>query len=89
VDLDRINFLSNGRLEERLKSTAATPEQGAEAVRINTEARFRTRKIAFFVLGLVSLLATFLARALPRYVPGDVPSGQPQGLAGPSERQST
>jgi MFS family permease len=88
VDLDNIDFVSNDRLEERLKSTTATPEQVAEAVRINTEARLRALKIAFFVLGLVSLLAIFPARALPRYVPDDVPSGQAQGLAGRSERQS-
>jgi MFS family permease len=88
VDLDNINFLSNDRLEERLQSTTATPEQVAEAVRINTEARLRALKIAFFVLGLVSLLAIFPARALPRYVPGEVPSGQPQGLTGRGERQS-
>ena len=88
VDLDNLNFVSNDRLEKRLKSTAATPEQVAEAVRINTEARLRAVKIAFFVLGLMSLLATFPARALPRHVPGDVPSGQPQRLAGRSECQS-
>jgi hypothetical protein len=88
VELDNLDFVSNDRLEERLKSTTATPEQVAEAVRINTEARLRALKIAFFVLGLVFLLATFPARALPRYVPGDVPSGQAQGLAGRSERQS-
>ena len=41
VDLDSINFLNNDRLKERFESTAATPEQIAEAVRINVDARLR------------------------------------------------
>ena len=88
VDLDNINFLSNDRLEERLKRTTATPEQVAEAVRINTEARLQALKIAFFILAGVALLAVFPSGGLPAYRPGEVPSGQPQGLAGQGERAS-
>ena len=73
VDLDSINFLSNARLEERLKSTTATPEQVTEAMRINEEARLRALKIAFFALGALSLLAIFPSRMLPDYRPGEVP----------------
>jgi MFS family permease len=76
VDLDSINFLSNARLEERLKSTTATPEQVTEAMRINEEARLRALKIAFFALGALSLLAIFPSRMLPDYRPGEVP-GEP------------
>jgi hypothetical protein len=86
VDLDNINFLSNDRLEERLKSTTATPEQVAEAVRINTEARLQALKIAFFILAGVALLAVFPSGRLPDYRPGEVPSGQPQGIAERGER---
>lgn len=73
VDLDNINFLSNVRLEERLKSTTATPDQVAEAIRINEEARLRALKIAFFALGSLALLAIFPSRRLPDYRPGEVP----------------
>ena len=76
VDLDSINFLSNVRLEERLKSTTATPEQVTEAVRINEEARLRALKIAFFALGSLALLAIFPSRRLPDYRPGEVPDEQ-------------
>jgi MFS family permease len=73
VDLNSINFLSNVRLEERLKSTTATPEQVTEAIRINEEARLRALKIAFFALGSLALLAIFPSRRLPDYRPGEVP----------------
>jgi MFS family permease len=79
VDLDNINFLSNDRLQERLAQTTASPEQVAEAVRINTEERLRALKIAFFVLGSLALLAIFPSTRLPYYKPGEVPSGQPSG----------
>jgi predicted deacetylase len=69
VDLDSINFLSNARLEDRLKSTTATPEQVTEAMRINEDARLRALKIAFLALGAVSLLAVFPSRQLPDYRP--------------------
>jgi hypothetical protein len=81
VDLDNINFLSNDRLEERLQSTTATPEQAAKAVRINTEERLWALKIAFFILAGVALLAVFPSGRLPDYRPGEIPSDQPQGVA--------
>jgi MFS family permease len=74
VNLDSINFLSNARLEERLKLTTATPEQITEAMSINEDARLRALKIAFFAMGTLSLLAIFPARLLPDYRPGQVPS---------------
>ncbi|HAB19359.1 MAG TPA: MFS transporter [Verrucomicrobiales bacterium] len=74
LDLDSINFVSNDRLVERLARTTATPEQVAEAVRINESTRLRSLKIAFVALGAVSLLSIFPASRLPRYKPGEVPS---------------
>jgi MFS family permease len=73
-DIDSINFKSNDRLAERLKSTTATPEQIDEAMRINEAARLRALKIAFFVLGSVALLAIFPSGRLPDYNPGEVPA---------------
>jgi hypothetical protein len=43
VDLDNLTFVSNDRLESTMAGTDATPEQIAEAVRVNTEARLRAR----------------------------------------------
>jgi MFS family permease len=74
VDLESINFLSNDRLEERLKSTTATPEQVSEAIRINEDSRLGALKIAFFVLGSLALLAIFPCGQLPDYKPGEVPA---------------
>ena len=88
VDLDSINFLSNARLEERLKSTTATPEQITEAMRINEDARLRALKIAFFALGLVSLVAIFPSRQLPDYRPGEVPSDAPPAKPGAGHRKA-
>ncbi len=72
-----INFLSNERLEQRLKSTTATPEQVTEVIRINEEARLGALKIAFFALGSLALLAIFRCGRLPNYKPGEVPADLP------------
>ena len=73
VDLESINFLSNDRLAERLTRTTATPAQTGEAMRINEAARLRALKIAFLVLGAISLFAILPSRRLPNYTPGEVP----------------
>ena len=79
VDLDSINFLNNDRLKERFESTAATPEQIAEAVRINSETRLRALKTGFFVPATLALLALVPCGWLPDYRPGEIPAGQPSG----------
>lgn len=73
VNLDNVNFLSNERLMERFEGTAATPEQVAEAVRINTETRLRALKVGFFVLAGLAMLALVPCSWLPKYRPGEVP----------------
>jgi MFS family permease len=77
-DLDNINFLSNDRLAERLMETTATPEQKVEAIRVNEEARLRALKIAFFLLGSISLLLIFPCGQLPAYRPGEIPPEKPK-----------
>lgn len=57
LNLDRVSFVSNDQLLQVLERTAATPEQAAEAVRINTQARLRALKISFFALAALALLA--------------------------------
>lgn len=73
MNLDSVPFISNGELRERLGRTVATPNQVAEAVRVNTEARLLALKISFFALAGISLMAFFPAGGLPGKVRSDVP----------------
>jgi predicted MFS family arabinose efflux permease len=74
VDLDNVNFVSNERLLSIMEGTSASPEQVAEAVRVNTEARLRALKIGLLVMAGVSLLSIVPARRLPSYRPGEIPA---------------
>jgi MFS family permease len=64
VDLDNVTFLSNDRLMEVLEGTTARPDQVAEAIRINTQARLRSLKVCFLALTGLALLAIFPAAGL-------------------------
>jgi MFS family permease len=86
LDLDNINFLSNERLEERLRSTSASPEQVAEAIRINEETRLRALKIAFFILGVLAAMSILPCGRLPDYRPGEIPPEGAQGRTPPPQR---
>jgi hypothetical protein len=77
ANLTNLNFLSDNQLTERLAGTAATPEQFAEMLRINTEARTRAIKIGFLVLSGLALLAIVPCSWLPDYKPGEIPSEPP------------
>ncbi|MDN0121768.1 MFS transporter [Yersinia aleksiciae] len=74
VNMDSINFVSNDRLQGVLAQTTATPEQVAEAVRVNEEARLRALKFGLLIMALLSLLAIFPAGRLPDYLPGELPA---------------
>lgn len=73
VDLDSINFVSNDRLESAITATGATPEQVAEAVRVNTESRLRALKIGLLLMAGLALLTIIPASRLPNYRPGELP----------------
>ena len=77
VDLDSINFVSNDRLREVMQRTTATPQQVAEAVRVNTEARLRALKIGLLIMAGLALVTIIPAGRLPNYVPGELPDDQP------------
>ena len=80
IDLDSINFVSNARLNDIMARTGAAPEQVAEAVRVNTEARLQALKIGLLIMALVAALAIIPASRLPGYKPGEIPDGiQPRG----------
>lgn len=78
LNLDNVDFISNDQLLDVLSATTATPEQVAEAVRINEQVRLQALKVAFLVLAGFALLAIFPAGGLPNYRPGEVPSGVPE-----------
>lgn len=71
-NLNSINFISNDQLQERLGRTAASPEQVAEAVRINAESRLLSLKVGFLVLSGIALLAIVPCSWLPDYRPGEI-----------------
>jgi len=70
VDLDRANFVSNQRLHVVMAKTTATPEQIAEAVRINADSRRRALKLSFLLLGGMALLVIVPVGRLPGHVQG-------------------
>jgi hypothetical protein len=74
VNLESINFVSNDQLEAALSETTASPEQVAEAVRVNTEVRLFALKIGLLVMAGLALLAVFPAGGLPDYRPGELPA---------------
>ena len=71
VDFDNVNFISNKFLQVVLEKKAATPEQTAEGLRINEEARLRSLKICFFILAGLAALAVLPAGGLPDASEGD------------------
>jgi MFS family permease len=77
MDLTNLNFFSDAQLKGRLADTTATPEQLAEALQLNAEARMRALKTGFLVLTGVALLALLPCRWLPSYRPGEMPPGTP------------
>jgi MFS family permease len=78
LNLDSVDFIGNDQLAEVLSTTTATPEQVAEAVRINEEVRTRALKASFLVLAGFAALAIIPAGGLPNYVPGEVTPKHPE-----------
>jgi hypothetical protein len=70
-----------------LATTSTTPEQVAEAVRINEDARIRSLRAAFLILAAISLLAIFPATQLPNYLPAEVPEAQTEPQPKPKARR--
>ncbi|WP_157994421.1 MFS transporter [Peristeroidobacter agariperforans] len=50
LDLNRVAFISNDRLQQVLEQSLLTPEHIANAVQINTDARLFALKLSFFAL---------------------------------------
>ncbi|MBB5691651.1 hypothetical protein FHS88_003812 [Roseomonas alkaliterrae] len=59
-----------------MERTGAAPEQVAEAVRVNTEARLQALKIGLLIMAAVAALAIIPASRLPAYRPGEIPAAR-------------
>lgn len=75
VNLDSITFISNDQLENVIAATTASPEQKAEALRVNTESRLLALKIGLLIMAGLAIVAIFPAGRLPNYRPGEIPEG--------------
>lgn len=73
IKFDTVPFVSNGQLQGALAGMSATPEEVAEAVRVNADARLQALKISFFALAGIALLAFFPAGGLPGHSREEVP----------------
>lgn len=84
VPLDSVNFVTNERLDDVLGETDATPDQVAEAIAINEDARLRALTVSLLGLAGIALLAIIPAGRMPNFRPGDIPpvlsSGKPADL---------
>jgi hypothetical protein len=89
VDLNSINFVSNDHLQGVLARTTATPDQIAEAVRINEESRLRALKIGLLVMAGLATLMIIPAGQLPNYVPGEVPVETQPDMTSPDQERSS
>ncbi len=85
LDLDNINFVTNDQLLVIMERTTATPEQVAEAVRINTESRLMALKIGLLLMACLAALTIIPAGRLPDYKPGEIPANPP--LPSPEEER--
>ncbi|MHB2267078.1 MFS transporter [Aliihoeflea sp. PC F10.4] len=75
VNLDSITFVSNDQLANVIAATTASPEQKAEALRVNTESRLLALKIGFLIMAGLAIVAIFPTGKLPSYRPGEIPEG--------------
>jgi MFS family permease len=73
VPLDSVNFVTNDQLKRTLSETTATPEQVAEAITLNEDARLRALNISLLGLAGIAVLAIIPAGRMPDYLPGDIP----------------
>jgi Na+/melibiose symporter-like transporter len=88
INLDNVDFITNDQLQTVLtETTDASPEDVAEAVAINTDARLRALKASFLILAGFALLAIFPALGLPDYRPGEIPAEPEAGIPGKQRRR--
>jgi hypothetical protein len=67
-----VDFVTDDELRSRLSAISATPEQVAEAVAVNADARLPALRASLLIVAGISLLAIFPAAGLPKYLPGEL-----------------
>jgi MFS family permease len=67
-----VDFVTDRDLRAALGGTSATRQQVHEVISINTDARLRSLRASFLIVGAISLLSIFPASRLPRYAPGEL-----------------
>ncbi len=81
LDLDSINFVSNDRLAAIMERIEATPEQKAEAFRVNAAMRLNALKVGLLLMAGLAALTILPAGRLPGYRPGEIPVNPPEPSA--------
>jgi MFS family permease len=85
---DDVDFVTNRDLTGALERTSATPDQVAEAVAINEEARLRALRGSFLIVAGIALLSIYPASRLPKYVPGELSAEDIVSEAGPGAEEA-
>jgi len=79
LNFDNVNFITNDQVESLLiERTDATPEEIAEAVEINAQAKLRALQTSLLLLALLAVLAIIPAGRMPQFQDYDLPVGYPE-----------
>ncbi len=74
VNLGEITFVNNEQFAGIVARTDATPEQKAEAIRVNTESRLQALRIGLMIMAALAIVSIIPASRLPNYRPGEIPA---------------
>jgi MFS family permease len=79
LNFDNVNFITNDQVEGLLtERTDATPEEIAEAVEINAQAKLRALQTSLLLLALLAVLAIIPAGKMPKFQDYDLAVGYPE-----------
>jgi MFS family permease len=79
LNFDNVNFITNDQVEGLLtERTDATPEEIAEAVEINAQAKLRALQTSLLLLALLAVLAIIPAGKMPKFQDYELSVGYPE-----------
>jgi MFS family permease len=81
VNLDNVDFITNGQLESVLEQTSATPEEVDAAVELFEDARLDALKVTLMLLAALALLALVPAGGMPDFREPDLTVDDVEGIA--------
>ena len=89
LNFDNVNFITNDQVETLLtERTDATPEEIAEGVEINAQAKLRSLQTSLLLLALLAVLAIIPAGRMPKLQDYDLPVGYPDEAKLASKRKT-